>query len=241
MKKIIILLLPLFAYAHFGLIIPSNSIVTEDKNIKITYGFAHPYMQDFMVLEKPIQAAVFKNGKVEDITKNLKKNGKTWSMDYTIEEPAVYQFFLKPQPYFEPSEEKFIQHLSKTIVDGYGAGEGWDTPIGLKAEIIPLTRPYGLYKGNIFSGKVLQNGKIAKNVYVEIELFNDKNHKAKSEFHSTQVVKTDDNGIFHFAFPAFGWWAFSALLEDDITIKKDNINYPVELGAVLWVFVDNWE
>lgn len=241
MKRFLILLLPLFTYAHFGFILPSQSIVTEDKNIQITYGFNHPFSQEYMVLEKPIQTGVFKNGNIIDTTDTLKKNGKTWTNDFTLNEPSVYQFFLKPKPYFEPSEEKFIQHFSKTIVDGFGASEGWDEAIGLKVEIIPLTRPYGLYKGNIFSGKVLQNGKTMKDVYVEIELYNDKNHSSKSDFHATQVVKTDENGVFHFAFAKSGWWGFSALLEDDKTIKKDGKEYPVELGAVLWVHVDKWK
>jgi len=38
--------------------------------------------------------------------------------------------------------------------------EGWDQPLGLKAEILPLTRPYGLWAGNTFCGKALFNGNV---------------------------------------------------------------------------------
>ena len=71
-----------------------------------------------------------------------------YEAQYNIKEPGIYQFYMDPKPYFEPGENIFIRHITKTIVNAYGYGEGWDEPIGLKTEIIPLTRPYGLYKGN---------------------------------------------------------------------------------------------
>lgn len=241
MKKIVILLLPFLAYAHFGTLLPSKSIVDENKPITLTYSFMHPFEQTYMKAAKPEFAGVFENGKVKDITDKYSKKGENWIANYPLDEPGVFQFFIKPKPYFEPSEGKFIKHLTKTIVDGFGAGDGWDKPIGLKAEIIPLTRPYGLYKGNTFSAKVLFNGKAAKNVTVEIELYNDKHYKSVSEFHGTQVVKTDVNGIFHFSFISGGWWGFSALLEDDKMLKHGDKLYPIELGGVLWIYVDDWK
>ncbi len=244
MKKLCLALLPLFAYAHFGVILPSHAIVTDNKDSKITltYSFMHPFAQTYMKAEQPDFIGVLdQNGKVKDITKSFSKKGESWIGSYTLKEPSVFQFFVKPKPYFEPSEGKFIKHLSKTIVDGFEAGEGWDTPIGLKAEMIPLTRPYGLYEGNVFSAKVLFNGKPASGVSVEVELYNDKHYKSKSEFHGTQVVKTDSNGVFHFSFPVGGWWGFSALLEDDKKLPLDGKMYPVELGAVLWLYVDYWK
>ncbi len=41
------------------------------------------------------------------------------------------------------------------------------SPIGLKYEIVPLTKPFGLYTGNIFQGVVLKDGKPQANVKVE--------------------------------------------------------------------------
>ena len=84
------------------------------------------------------------------------QNHKAWSYSQKFKEIGDYQFFVDPKPYFEPSEGKFIHHITKVIIDAYHAGEGWDIPIGLKAEIVPLTRPYGLYKGNIFSGTYIK-------------------------------------------------------------------------------------
>lgn len=229
-------------YAHFGVIIPSKNIVEEQKDatIELVSSFMHPFEQSYMKMEKP-KMGVIANKKHIDLTKSLKKNKESWQNSFTLKEPGVYQFFIEPVPYFEPNEGKYIKHLTKTIVEGFGAGEGWDEPVGLKAEIIPLTRPYGLFKGNIFSGKVLFEGDVVADASIEIEYYNAKGLKAPSETHVTQVVKTDNNGIFYFVMPQSGWWGFSALLEDDKTIKKDGKEYPVELGAVLWIRADEYK
>ena len=100
---------------------------------------------------------------------------------------------------------------------------------------MPLTRPYGLYKGNLFSGVVYYKGKPAKNVTVEVEYYNTKGLKAPSDAHVTQVVNTNERGEFSFAMPLEGWWGFAALIDDDQKIKHEGKEYPVELGAVIWV------
>ncbi|EAK0830822.1 DUF4198 domain-containing protein [Campylobacter fetus] len=228
------------AFAHFGVVIPSSSTVNDEKEAKmsITYRFTHPFEQMMMNMEKPVETGVFVDGKKNPIS-NLteKKDGKMsyYTANYEVKNPGMYQFYVDPKPYFEAAEDKFIRHITKTVVNAYGFGESWDTPIGLKAEIVPLSRPYGLYKGNLFSGVVLYKGERAKNVTVEVEYYNSKGLKAPSEDFITQEVKTNELGEFSFAMPLAGWWGFAALIDDDETIKKDGKAYPVELGAVIWV------
>jgi cobalt/nickel transport protein len=54
------------------------------------------------------------------------------------------------------------------------------------------------------------------------------------------VVRTDDNGIFTFTCPRTGWWGFAALLEGDKTVKgPDGKEKDMEMGAVLWTYMDN--
>ena len=43
-----------------------------------------------------------------------------------------------PQPYWEPAEDAFIIHYTKTVVTAFGDDGGWDEEIGLKTEIVPL-------------------------------------------------------------------------------------------------------
>ncbi len=227
-------------WAHFGVLLPTDSSVSDQSSaqLDLTYKFMHPFEQQMMQLDRPREAGVFVNGKKEvfsDLSEQKSEKLSYFSKKYSVNEPGIYQFYMDPEPYFEPAEGLFIRHITKSIVNAYGHGEGWDEPIGLKAEIVPLARPFGLYAGNIFSATVLYKGKPAKNVSVEIELYNDKGLKAPSEDHITQEVKTNDKGEFSFVMPVAGWWGFSALIEDDEKIKKDGKEYGVELGAVLWV------
>ncbi|MBE3606996.1 DUF4198 domain-containing protein [Campylobacter sp. RM13119] len=229
------------AFAHFGVVLPSNSTIDDQSNAtqKIVYKFNHPFENEMMDMQKPKVAGVFTAGKKQNFTNLVeKKEGefRYHEATYEIKEPGVYQFFVDPAPYFEPAEDTFIRHISKTVVNAYGFGEGWDEPIGLKAEIVPLTRPYGLYKGNIFTGVVMYKGEPAKGVIVEVEYYNDKGKvKAPGEDFITQEVKTNERGEFSFVMPLAGWWGFAALIEDDETIKKDGKEYPVEIGGVIWV------
>lgn len=227
--------------AHFQTVMVNKSVLEQGDNPKIilNYEFIHPFEQTLMPMEKPNEAGVFFDGKKIALHSSIRSETKnsflTWKNEFIIKKPAVYQFYLDPKPYFEPSEGKFIRHLTKTIVDAYGAGEGWDTPIGLKAEIIPLSRPYSLYTNSIFSAQVLYKGKSVPNAMVEVEFYNTKKLKAPNDMYVTHVIKADSNGVFHVALPQAGWWGFAALIEDDEQILKEGKSYPVELGALLWL------
>ena len=122
----------------------------------------------------------------------------------------------------------------------FGDDTGWDLPLGLTTEIVPLLRPFGNYAGNSFTGQVLLKGKPVPDCEVEVELYNrDGKVKAPSEYHITQVIKTDSNGVFTFTCPLPGWWGFAALNSADYTLKGPNgMDKEVELGAVLWIYFD---
>lgn len=227
--------------AHFQTVMVEKSVLEQGDNPKVVlkYEFTHPFEQSLMRMEKPQDVGVFVEGVRHSLAEKMvakKKDGmQYWEASYTVEEPAVYQFYVDPVPYFEPAEEKFIRHQTKTIVDAFGAGEGWDEPVGFKAEIIPLSRPYSLYAGNLFSGQVFYQGEPVPFAEVEIEFYNTKGLKAPNDTYVTQVTKADVNGVFHVALPKAGWWGFAALLEDDETLAYQGVEYPIELGAVLWL------
>jgi cobalt/nickel transport protein len=241
MKLILISLLFLTSVlnAHFQVILPQNDVVTNSKKQEIELKFMHPFEQTYMQMKKPNYFGYFLDGKKVDLTNKLKskktKGLQAWSYETKFKEIGDYIFFVDPVPYFEPSEGKFIRHITKTVIDVYNAGEGWDSKVGLKAEIVPLTRPYSLYTGNIFSGIVYYKGKPVPYAKIEIEFYNNTGKLAPTDNHITQVIKADKNGVFHYAMPFKGWWGFAALIEDDKTIKRDGKDYPVELGAVIWV------
>lgn len=229
------------ANAHFQVIMPEDDVLKENKSsLRIEYKFMHPFEQTYLQMDKPIRAGVLFKDKIEDITKNLVEtkieNANKYETKYEFKKPGDYIFFVEQSPYFEKSEEKFIKQISKTIINAFGMEDGWDTPIGLKAEIMPLTRPNGVWSGNIFVGQVLFKGKPVPNARVEVEYYNKDKIDDPTGIHSTQVIKTDNKGVFYYAIPKAGWWGFAAILEDDKKLKgNDNKEYPVELGAVFWL------
>ncbi len=237
MKNILLfVLLTISLKAHFLVILPQtdNMSNSENSEVRLETMFMHPFEQTGMKLEKPV--GIFLNNKSNplQLTKSTKFDNLAWTTQYKVKRPGVYKFFIEPKPYFEKSEEKYIKHVSKVIVSAFGREDGWDEPIGLKYEIIPLVKPFALNAGNLFQGKVLKDGKALKNIEVEVELYNEFNLKAATDAHITQSVKTDDNGVFSFVMNHKGWWGFAALV-DEGTKKFNGVDYPIENGALLWI------
>ncbi len=230
------------AWSHFGVIMPSDDIVAKKDNKKITIQvkFIHPFEWQFMNMEKPKKFGVIIGENNHDLLQELKvkktKGFTFWETVYTIKEPGSYIFYVEPTPYWEQAEEKFIVHYTKVIVNALGKEDGWDKETGLKTEIVPLTRPFGLWAGNVFQGIVKVNGKAVPYSEVEVEYYNpDSKIKAPDEPFIAQVIKADVNGVFTYAMPKGGWWGFAALNMAEYKLKHKDKDYPVEIGAVLWV------
>lgn len=229
------------ASAHFGMVIPSTSTVTDkqDATVSLELSFSHPMEMQGMNLVPPKAFAVYMDGKAQDLKGQL-KTGKimdhdAWTAQYAVKRPGVYAFVMEPAPYWEPAEDCFIVHYTKTYVAAFGDEEGWDEPLGLKTEIVPLTRPFGNYAGNVFQGQVLLDGKPVPGAEVEVEHYNRDNlYTAPNEYMVTQVVKADENGVFAYGVPFEGWWGFAALNTAKETMDHDGSPKNVELGAVLW-------
>lgn len=239
---VIILGLYSLSWAHFGVIIPSDDIVGQEdrKTITLDVKFIHPFEGQYMNMEMPKAFGVMVAGKKQDLLNTLQKKEvkkmTTWGASYQIKSPGNYAFYVEPSPYWEPAEESFIVHYTKVIVNALGLEEGWDEEVGLKTEIIPLTRPYGLWAGNVFQGVVKVDGKPVPYADVEVEYYNEGGKiKPPAEPYITQVVKADQNGVFTYAMPKAGWWGFAALSTADYKIAREGKEYPVEIGAVLWV------
>ena len=198
-----------------------------------------------MDMEKPERFYVVTDGKKTDLLESLQEekvmDHTAWQTQYRVKRPGVYQFVMEPKAYWEPGEDLSIIHYTKTIVAAFGADEGWDEPVGLPTEIVPLLRPFGNYAGNSFSGRVLMDGKAVPGAEVEVELYNrDGVLSAPDEYHVTQVIKADQNGVFTFTCPRSGWWGFAALNMASYTLKNpQGEEKEVELGAILWLYLDS--
>jgi len=234
--------------AHFGMIIPSDTMVMQDdkRTVNITLSFSHPFEMVGMELVKPKAFNMFAGGKKQDLLGSLEKTQvmghSAWQAAYPVRRPGVYMFYMEPEPYWEPAEDSFIIHYTKTVVSAFGDDEGWDEEIGLKTEIVPLSKPFGLYAGNVFQGIVKLNGEPVPFAEVEVEYYNKSTKiKAPTEYMITQTIKADQNGVFTYAAPTAGWWGFAALNRADYTLEHEGEKKDVELGAVIWVKFHDWK
>lgn len=238
----ILLFFPAQSEAHFGMLIPSRSTVFEKNQAELTLdlAFAHPFSAKGMDMLKPAEFFVLSDSGKMNLLSTLTPakfmKHQAWQSQFKIPGPGVYQFAFIPQPYYEEAEDSFIIHYTKTILGAFGQEDDWNKPCGLPLEIVPLSRPFGNYAGNLFQGTALLNGKPLAGAIVEVENLNRFDaHIAPNEYLVTQTVLTDVNGNFSFAVPWAGWWGFAVLTESPEKLELNGEAKNVELGGVIWL------
>ena len=241
LTALVLALLPAnLALAHFQELIPSTDIVPDEGDHKVSLSllFTHPVEGGpVMDMGQPEQFLVRLNGKESDLRSALKPKliagKKAFEAEFKFDAPGDALFYLQPAPYWEAAEKHYLVHHTKVIVD-FGAGEDWDALIGAPVEIQPLSRPYGLWTGNVFRAIALKDGKPLPNARIEIEWINDAGIKIPADPFSTQVIKADQNGIFVYAMPRAGWWGFNVVTQGQIK-APDGQMAEAEIGGTIWV------
>jgi cobalt/nickel transport protein len=234
------------ASAHFQLILPSDDCIAqgETKDLDLQLIFTHPMEASHtMDMGLPADFGVLRNGTKKSLVNTLEalefQHGKAWQTTYRVRGFGDLVFYLEPAPYWEPMEDKYITQCTKVVVNALGMPTDWDAEVGLPAEIVPLTRPYGLWTGNVFQGTVKKGGDAVPYVEIEVEYLNaaafsgfvgDVAVEAPADAFVTQVIKADGNGVFTFGIPRAGWWGFAALMEGEEIDGNEH-----ELGAVMWI------
>ena len=151
------------AGAHFLEVIPSADVLPDGGAVSLDLVFTHPMARGpVMDLARPKRVGVLRDAAIEDLTAALTpapvEGRGAWRIEHRLERPGMVQYFVEPQPYWEAAEKRWIVHYAKVIVDGFASGEGWTASVGLPVEIEPLTRPTGLWTGQIFRGIVRRDG-----------------------------------------------------------------------------------
>ncbi len=232
------------AEAHFVVLLPSRDVVgpADPPEVALELQFTHPMGQGpMMAMARPREFFVWLEGEKIDLSAALRErksgNVSSYAARYRFAEPGDYVFVVSPEPYWEPAERKWIIHYTKVVVNFLGDEGGWERPVGLPVEIQPLSRPYGLWTGNVFRGIVLHNGKPVPFARVEVEYWNEGSGVAPpNDALVTQVVKADASGVFCYAVPRGGWWGFAALVDGPERLPNPDGNpADVELGGLIWV------
>jgi len=77
------------AMAHFGMVIPSENIVTQQKkSVELQLSFSHPFEGHGMDLVTPEKFYVIKDGKetnlLDSLTKSMVMDHKAWQTSYQV-------------------------------------------------------------------------------------------------------------------------------------------------------------
>lgn len=240
------------ANAHFQMLYTPESALNQGQTIPMKLVFAHPFEDSHtMDMKKPASFYVVHKEKQKDLLPELKSiewtgnenKGQAFGLDYKARSMGDHMFVLTPAPYFEENEDAYIQQITKLIVNVAGMPTDWDSELGLKAEIVPLTKPYAVWEHGSFSGVVMSEGKPVPFAEIEVEYLNTDvdvkanktgpvKYKAPQDSFVTLVLKADSQGVFNFAIPKAGWWGFAAL-----GVGPDDSYEGKELSqdAVIWV------
>lgn len=228
------------AVAHFLEILPSADVLPEGGAVTLDLVFTHPTAGGpVMELARPQRVGVATGETVEDLTAGLapitRQGRRAWRLERRLERPGGVTFFVEPQPYWEAAEKKWIIHYAKVFVDAFASGEGWHEAVGLPVEIEPLTRPTGVWTGQIFRGIVRRDGAPVPFAEVEIEWVSDGSVALPNDAFATQVIRADGAGVFAQALPRAGWWGFAALVDGPARVGPNGETAASELGGLVWV------
>ncbi|MCL2122770.1 MAG: DUF4198 domain-containing protein [Desulfovibrionaceae bacterium] len=240
------------ACAEYFAILRANPPLVSDpkcKEISVSIAFGHPFAQtatdmDLVQMFAAVKYPAKKDGQtlrhefldtLKPI-KYLKKNA--WGGTIPLPDPGLYQLVLETRPYWEETQGIFLQQFAQTLVPVQGYEHGWEIPVGLKLEILPLTRPFGLTAPALFTGRVLFDDKILSDTPVRIEYLNEDKRAVPSPYHQTQRLLTNEHGVFSFVCPHSGWWGFAAVTKGDPLKGPDGQPKKTELSGVLWIYID---
>jgi cobalt/nickel transport protein len=240
------------ALAHFQMLYTPESALTGPSTIELRHVFNHPFADEHTMDIAGIESFVVVNkGKEKSLLDTLEpiefkgnaNSGKAYKSTYKARRMGDHVLIVTPKPYFEKNEDAYIQQITKTVVNVAGAPTDWDTNFNLKAEIVPLTKPYAIWAGGTFTGVVMSEGKPVPFAEIEVEYLNHdvdleanamgKPHvSAPQDAFVTMGIKANKDGEFTFGIPKAGWWGFAAL-----GVGPDTKYEGKELSqdAVIWV------
>lgn len=254
-------LLPTAASAHFQLLYTPEAALNESAALELALVFSHPFDNGYTMDMGTPEAfyVVAQRGEAAPRTTDLMQylepiewsGVETKARAFLARPPRSvtrslgdYTFVLRPAPYYEAQEDKYIQQITKTVVNIGGIPGAWDEPLGLPVEIVPLDKPYANWVGGVFRAVVLANGEPVPHAEVEIEYLNHEPQIEARRFDpegkvmapqgsfKTLSIRADAMGQIVIGLPKAGWWGICALdLDDGATHEGKELS----VDAVLWI------
>ncbi len=252
------------ALAHFQMLYTPESALERGGEMTLKLVFTHPFdaghtmdmapVQEFYVVQQRGEEAEPQKVDLMEYLKpiswaSLTNSGAAYEADLpakVVRSMGDYVFVLVPGPYYEAADEEYIQQFTKMIVNVGGVPGNWHQSLGLPAEIVPLDKPYANWKGGIFRGVVMAEGKPVPHAELEVEYLNhmpdmEKNAFAKeaaieAPHPSLEVlgIRANAQGEFAIGLPKAGWWGIAAL---GVGSEDEHEGKGLAQEAVLWIQV----
>ncbi|QEJ95502.1 DUF4198 domain-containing protein [Treponema phagedenis] len=259
-----------FLFAHFQMIYTSSSIIEQNaKSAGFILTFTHPFESGLtMDIGKNEQGEIkglkefysIHKGKKLDLLSMIKESeftsaeNKASAYTFTLDKDSGFRgggdwvLVAVPHPYYEASEEGYIQQITKVFINKAGLATDWQTAcVKGYPEILPLVKPYDIWKGSIFRAVVLDsNGKPVPFAEIEFAHINYDidmqakafTGKAKLEQAGGGIILADATGVFEFIPPCAGYWGFSAL---GVGKEKEFSGKALSQDAVIWIEINKDE
>jgi hypothetical protein len=242
------------ASAHYNMLLPDRAAAKKGDTVTFTYQWGHPFEHQLFDAPSPEGIWVLApNGKVSALKPEPVRipgsEGKlvqAYRFTFTPEERGDFVFYLRTPPIWMEEDEEFL-HDSVRVVLHVQAQKGWDRVFPAVqvspafAQMVPVTRPYGLQPGMVFQAQALAGTKASPvgGLMVEVERYNSTSPASlPADEHITRTVKTDPNGIATSSLPESGWWAVTGQQMSG-THTHNGKAFPVRERATHWVFVDD--
>lgn len=255
-------------WAHFQLLYVPESSLDRGGSTRMALVFTHPFRagstmdmgepQSFYLLhqrgEEGKQDKLDLMQYLQPVTwTSLGDTGRAYVADLpsrVIRSLGDYVFVLVPSPYYEEEEDKYIQQITKMVMNVGGVPGNWATPVGLPTEILPLDKPYANWTGGVFRGVVVSDGKPVADAELEIEYVNhvpdlenfrfgkEPSIEAPHNVFQTMGIKTNSRGEFTIGLPKSGWWGICAL---DVGPDDEFEGKELSQDAVIWIQVTDME
>ena len=130
-------LVPVAAQAHFLLPFADEVQIQRPGDVPVALIFWHPFANGYVMdLETPQAFYMIHNGQTTDLMDRLdaatfkgsENDAAAFRASFPVKRSGDYVLVTEPTPYFEASEDKYIQQLTKVVFNRNGLPTDWAEP-----------------------------------------------------------------------------------------------------------------
>jgi cobalt/nickel transport protein len=168
-------------HAHFPILIHNAELGATNTPVTVTFALGHPFELDFEPADRPTRLQLFdQRGHTTNLTSLLQAaffrdntNAPGWRVQFDPAARGDHLLALDSAPFVSTTQKTVYRDYVKLWLHR-GAQAGWHQRTGQPLEIVPLTRPYGLRPGMVFSGCLMRDTEPMSDVEILIEHLQDR-------------------------------------------------------------------